>query len=244
MRRLIINADDFGYHTARNAAVIELLERGLLTSTTIILNQPESAAALAYAKSSGKPSFGLHLNLSEGRSMSGQGALEASRYRSLRGTPVLLSRSEFYAAEIEAQFRRAEEVFAPTHMDGHFHIHTYPVFWRPIVRALRAHGIRRVRRYFTHDVVPPRDGLSKRIAKKLFDLYFLHAAALRTTDFFYDVSYFLEHNERLIDMLPANCSIEIQTHPDSDGNRDYRLLTSAAYEKALRSFTLVSYADL
>ncbi|KKR55034.1 MAG: YdjC family protein [Parcubacteria group bacterium GW2011_GWA2_40_23] len=38
MKYLIINADDFGYSDIFNAKILELIERGLVSSTTVMVN--------------------------------------------------------------------------------------------------------------------------------------------------------------------------------------------------------------
>jgi predicted glycoside hydrolase/deacetylase ChbG (UPF0249 family) len=244
MRRLIVNADDFGYHQPRNRAVVSLLEAGLLTSASILLNQPESPFAINFAHKSGRRCFGLHLNLSEGMGLSANRRLNPDGRLDLVSRPVAILRAPFYFREIDAQFERAARLLSPTHVDGHFHIHTKPLFWRRVLHNLKRYHIRKIRRYFTYVGHEEDQGFTKRAAKKLFDAYVVKGAGLKTTDFFFDVSYFLDHHERLMRVLPASCSIEIETHPDDTGNRDYQLLTSSAFRSAIGPFELISYEQL
>lgn len=243
VRFLVVNADDFGYHKRRNVAVADLLERGLLTSATILLNQPGTAFAVEYAQASKRRCFGLHLNLSEGTALSAARPLLASELRSVTGIPRLLVESRFYAREIDAQCARATAAFEPTHVDGHFHIHTHPPFWPAIAASTKRHGISRIRRYFTHALRDRSESLVKKSLKSLFDRYMLEWSGLRTTDFFFDVSYFLDHYEQLKTHLPADCSVEIQTHPEP-GNRDDQLLRSDRFRTVAGDFSLVSYDQI
>ena len=63
--KIIINADDFGWCCERDKGILELFEKGCITSTTVLINGPNAINALKEAKRIGLP-VGLHLNLTEG----------------------------------------------------------------------------------------------------------------------------------------------------------------------------------
>ena len=50
MRRLIINADDFGLTAGVNRAIVEAHQRGIVTSTTLMANSGAFEAATAIAR--------------------------------------------------------------------------------------------------------------------------------------------------------------------------------------------------
>src|SRR5215510_6779295 len=58
---LIINVDDVGNSHAANAAVIDAMENGLATSSTIIVPGPWFPEIAAYAKSHTNADFGVHI---------------------------------------------------------------------------------------------------------------------------------------------------------------------------------------
>lgn len=58
---LIINADDAGMSRDSNAAVIDTMENGLVTSATIMVPPPGFAEIAAYASSHPEADFGVHL---------------------------------------------------------------------------------------------------------------------------------------------------------------------------------------
>lgn len=58
---LIINVDDVGNSHAANAAVIDSMENGLATSSTIIVPGPWFPEIAAYAKAHSSSDFGVHL---------------------------------------------------------------------------------------------------------------------------------------------------------------------------------------
>jgi predicted glycoside hydrolase/deacetylase ChbG (UPF0249 family) len=58
---LIVNCDDVGNSHASNAAVIDGMENGLITSATIMVPCPWAPEIFAYAKAHPEKGFGLHL---------------------------------------------------------------------------------------------------------------------------------------------------------------------------------------
>lgn len=59
---LIINADDFGYNDEQNAAIKELLQDGLITSTSVLTVCEKSKEAVAFAKENAVD-VGVHLTI-------------------------------------------------------------------------------------------------------------------------------------------------------------------------------------
>jgi predicted glycoside hydrolase/deacetylase ChbG (UPF0249 family) len=71
VKRLIVNADDFGLTLGVNRAILECHQRGIVTSTTLMANSDEFADAVASAKrlvpqASGVPSMRRHCASSGG----------------------------------------------------------------------------------------------------------------------------------------------------------------------------------
>lgn len=64
---LIINADDFGYNDEQNAAIKELLQDGLITSTSVLTVCEKSNKAVAFAKESAVD-VGVHLTINSDNS--------------------------------------------------------------------------------------------------------------------------------------------------------------------------------
>ena len=50
MKKVIINADDFGYSSAVNLGIIKAYKEGILTSTTLMANMPGCDEAITLAK--------------------------------------------------------------------------------------------------------------------------------------------------------------------------------------------------
>lgn len=63
MKRIIINADDFGYCEAVNYGIIECYKQGIVSSTTIMANMPGFDHAVDLIKKYPKLGLGIHLTL-------------------------------------------------------------------------------------------------------------------------------------------------------------------------------------
>src|SRR6266568_2059787 len=67
-RRLIVNADDFGRSGSINSAVIRAHREGILTTASLMVNEPACAEAVTLAKANPRLGVGLHLTLLCGHS--------------------------------------------------------------------------------------------------------------------------------------------------------------------------------
>src|SRR5512137_523035 len=66
--RLIVNADDFGRSPAINQAVIRAHREGILTTASLMVNEPACEEAVVMAKENARLGVGLHLTLLCGHS--------------------------------------------------------------------------------------------------------------------------------------------------------------------------------
>lgn len=157
MRRLIINADDFGLTSGVNRAIYEAGGRGAITSATIMANAPRFQEAADFAKSTPRLKTGCHVVLIDGEAMTGSlSSLTDARgrfRRSLKDFARAAVRKQISQEEVqreaEAQIRRIQaQGIGITHVDSHKHTHMFPHVLRPILRAARACGVRAVRNPF------------------------------------------------------------------------------------------------
>src|SRR5258708_6022248 len=63
--RLIINADDLGITSVVNDAIFDHIDRGFVSSATLLANGPAVADAAKRIQLFRKASFGVHLNATE-----------------------------------------------------------------------------------------------------------------------------------------------------------------------------------
>ena len=68
LRRLIVNADDFGRSASINQAVIRAHREGILTTASLMVNEPACDEAVALARENPQLGVGLHLTLLCGHS--------------------------------------------------------------------------------------------------------------------------------------------------------------------------------
>ena len=66
MKRLIVNADDFGWTEGVNRGILEAHRNGIVTSTTVLANGAAFDAAMGLARRELRLGVGVHLNLSDG----------------------------------------------------------------------------------------------------------------------------------------------------------------------------------
>jgi len=155
-RRLIVNADDFGLSASVNQAVIRAHRDGILTTASLMVNEPGCAEAVKLAKENPKLGVGLHLTLLFGRS-----ALSPEKIPGLVnsrgefiGNSVQVGMKYFFKrslreqlrAEIHAQFEKFRAAGLPLdHVNGHLHLHLHPVIFKILMEDSEALGIRHLR---------------------------------------------------------------------------------------------------
>ncbi len=66
LKRLIVNADDFGRTAGINRGIIAAHERGIVTSATLMVNYAPAAEAAALARQNAGIGVGLHVALTGG----------------------------------------------------------------------------------------------------------------------------------------------------------------------------------
>ena len=163
MKRLIVNADDFGLTAGINTAIIELNEAGVLTSSTLMASGPSFAAAVHLAFAQTPLGVGCHVVLVDGSPLLPAGEagslIGGSEGGRPRFRPTLgrfardLLRGRIREAEIEAetvaQIRRIQSSgLYVTHLDTHKHTHMFRGVLRPLLRAARHCGVGAVRNPF------------------------------------------------------------------------------------------------
>jgi chitin disaccharide deacetylase len=158
VRRLIINADDFGYTTGVNRAIVEAHTHGVVTSSTLMANSQAFSEAVQLAKTLPQLSVGCHVVL-----IDGEPVLDAEHLPSLAtdshfrdGLKALAARAiagrideDQIAAEVTAQIRKIQAAgIMVSHIDTHKHTHLFPKILRPLLRAAAGCGVHAVRNPF------------------------------------------------------------------------------------------------
>lgn len=162
VRRLIVNADDFGFTAGVNRAIVEAHLRGIVTSSTLMATGRAFDDAVLLSKSAPRLSVGCHVVL-----IDGEPVLDAAQLPSIASSRSGLARfgdnlKSFIAralsgrlnadqieAEATAQVRKLQSAGVEvSHVDSHKHTHLFPAVLRPVLRAARACGIHAIRNPF------------------------------------------------------------------------------------------------
>ncbi len=161
VRRLIINADDFGLTYGINRAIVEAHQHGIVTSATLMANSSAFDEACQLAKSQASLSTGCHVVLLDGKPL-----LDPARLPSLVETKngnsfrngvsgfalrALSGRIDSDQVEIEttAQIRKLQShAIQVSHLDTHKHTHMFGSVLTGILRAARICGVQAIRNPF------------------------------------------------------------------------------------------------
>lgn len=146
MKRLIINADDFGMTRGVTAGIVESMLRGVVSSTTAMVCLPEAEGNLRRWSHYVEGRVGLHLQLTDGvpcaepsavATLLGGGGRFPRSWRDLRGPDPEEIRVEWHA-----QVRRlAGFGIRPTHLDTHHHVHRLPGVFEAYADIAAAYGL-------------------------------------------------------------------------------------------------------
>lgn len=257
MKRLIVNADDFGRSPGVDAGIVAAFERGIVTATTLMANAPGAERAAGLARERPVLDVGVHLVLTYARPLSDpasipslvdpDGAFPRSPSAILGMERV---RAEEALVEYRAQYERVRELLghAPSHIDTHHWVHDEPALeWAVGELALEMGCVAR-----QHDAAQRER---------------LRARGVRTTDAFCRA---FQHGKNVeVDSLlkilrgisaDGPGSTELMCHPGEPGDKE--LLATSAYAKerpvelatltdprvreavSELGFTLSSYKDL
>jgi chitin disaccharide deacetylase len=136
MARLIVNADDFGLTAGVSAGIVEAHSRGIVTSTSLMVDAPAAEYAVGLAAEHPRLSIGLHF---------------------VDDTPAL-DEPGHAAREFARQLQRFRALMGrePTHVDSHHHVHvkrmpTFRPLAEPLGVPLRGGGqVRYLGAFFAH----------------------------------------------------------------------------------------------
>ncbi len=150
--RLIINADDVGWRAGRDRGIFRSIEQGVVTSVSLMTNGATFADAVVQLRRSGVGT-GVHLNLSEGYSLTGvvAGLTDDSGcfLGKQRSRAVFAANAYDHAAayvEMCAQVQRAGDGgIAIDHIDSHQHMFLFPVLTGMMIELCQQFSIAAVR---------------------------------------------------------------------------------------------------
>ncbi|HVV72816.1 MAG TPA: hopanoid biosynthesis-associated protein HpnK [Verrucomicrobiae bacterium] len=158
-RRLIVNADDFGRSRSINEAVIRAHREGILTTASLMVNEPDAEEAVALARQNPQLGVGLHLTFLCGRSALPREKIPGlvDQAGAFTNNPPAAGFRYFFQrhlreqlrAELHAQFDRFRATGLPLdHVNGHLHLHLHPTIFGLLMQDAAKLGFDRVRLTF------------------------------------------------------------------------------------------------
>lgn len=214
MARIVINSDDFGLDESTNHAIIKALRLGLISSTSCLVNFEDGFSDAINLYKLGKirsDQIGIHLNLTQGKPCLSEttnsillcknsefnGSIRQKPIFSLKHTDRKIITNEL-TAQIELFIKSFG--FAPSHIDGHHHIHTEWAVIRIVAPLAKKYGIGAIR--ISRNV--GNVNFAKNIYKVLLNRY-ISISGKRKTKYFGDIHDFL--NQKSIDK-----DLEVMVH--------------------------------
>lgn len=239
-RWLIVNADDFGLNSSTNQAIIRGHQEGILTSASLMVNEPSFEEAVQMARENPRLGVGLHLTFLCGHSTLPPdkipGLVNSKRefdYNPARvGFKYFIRRElrEQLRDEMLAQFEKFRSTGLPLdHVDTHHHLHAHPVVFRLLIESAEDLGITHLRLTSEPFGVHSRVALGFRPGRVGHGLIFwllagsarrkLKRLDIKHTDAVFgllqDARVDEEYLQRLLPHLPKGIN-EIYSHPSMD----------------------------
>ncbi len=157
MKKLILNADDFGMTRGVNEGIVRAHREGILTSTTLMANGEAFDDAVERARANPELGVGCHLVLvggkcvapgeSVGSLVDADGTLPDSLPLFVARISSGMIRGEEIERELRAQIDKIRAAgIEPTHLDTHKHTHAHPRVMEILGKVGSDCGITRVRK--------------------------------------------------------------------------------------------------
>jgi len=262
MKRVIINADDFGLSPSVNEGIILAHRQGILTSATLMANTPGFEQAVVMAGEAPRLGVGLHLNVVRGIPVSPPSAIPSlvtpeGRFPS-RASVVMRRlflgrmKTDEFEHELRAQVEKALKAGVRlSHFDSEKNLHALPPFFKLVLKLGQDYGIKKVRfvREYRLSAAPGQSvkgtflsllsaGMRRRLRK----------AGLVITDRFYGISYSGRMTAAALDRILSRQkegSAEIMVHPGfvRQDLRDLEPTVGAYYINRYREAELEALLD-
>ncbi len=149
-KKIIICADDFGMSENINEGILYLLENKVINATSCMPSMPAFTNGVRHLKKihNSHIDIGLHLNITEGFSLTSPCSLTKNNI--FLSLPKLLVKSEIRVIkyndvykELKAQLDKFIELWGslPDFIDGHQHIHHFPIIRTAIINLYRDYNL-------------------------------------------------------------------------------------------------------
>ncbi len=148
---ILANADDLGYNTSVNKAILYCFEQEYINSTSLMTSTSyfEETINLVY-NNPVITNIGIHVNLAEGPPLTDfkEDYLDATGNWDIQKTnklfnPLDKAAKTAFSKEINAQIDRALDAkISIVHLDAHLHMHTLPCFYKLFLAAAKHYKLK------------------------------------------------------------------------------------------------------
>lgn len=266
MKRLIINSDDYGRTPEISRGIREAHLRGVVTSTTCMMNLPTTAEDVALAlKETPTLGMGVHLVLTMGKPVSSPETVPSitdGDGRFFKYAALVEQLPHINLEEVQWEWRAQVEAFVnasgrrPTHLDSHHHSSYFsPGLFRQMLALANEYECA-IRFPFTGNISKELEETDKHVPALIGE--FAPRRPDRFVVDFYDEGATLERLLDIINTLPDGTT-EIMCHPgytdsafakesvyNDQRDRELKTLTDPSVKEALQanSIQLITFADL
>jgi predicted glycoside hydrolase/deacetylase ChbG (UPF0249 family) len=273
-KRLILNSDDYGRSPDISRGIRESHVRGVVSSTTCMMNIPTTAADIAVAlRKTPKLGLGVHLVLTMGRPISAHEAVSSVTDENgnfFKYNALVENLSKLNISEVKAEWRAQIEAFIkaagrkPTHLDSHHHSSYFsPALFRAMLELAKEYdcAIRLPVVYGGNEMAGlPAEliGPIKEYAPKLLNEFNPHRPSAFFASFYDELATREEFN-KILEEIQRDGTFEIMCHPgyvdeafakessyNKQRQKELSILTDPAIKQAIQAngIELITFADL
>lgn len=254
MIRVIINADDLGKTPEVDLAIKKAFDDKVITSSTVLANTEHWEDVHSIINTHPEASFGVHLNLTEGRSMTKDGILRqygitndegifTGNIRKIKEIPQELAKSLYNELSTQIDRIKTVEKIPITHIDGHHHVHTLSSISEIVLKVAKDNGITRMRNRYIFPVRFPRYGIRSMINDIPWRFKFKKNGII-ITRYFGPYQSFVEQLRNGI-IPSSDTTIELMCHPGHDFYKEESdLLFKHEIERYLIEIKYINYSNL
>lgn len=202
MIKVIFNADDFGFSKGVNKGVAHSIKKGVVSSTSLLTNMPSTEDAFSIIKKNNLKEIGVHLNITDGKSLTGRSSITDKKGNFIGAYNLLLKLflNKISTGDLKEEFKhQIENVIdrgiTPTHINSHMYLHACKPVCRIFIRLARKYNIKNIRnsydsgitkdkfiflnsQYYKMIFINSQARLQKKILKK---------SNIKTTDYFHGI---------------------------------------------------------
>jgi len=266
MKRLIINSDDYGRTPEISRGIREAHLRGVVTSTTCMMNIPTTAEDVAIAlKETPALGMGVHLVLTMGNPISAPETVPSItdwNGHFFKYTPLIDHLSNLNMDEVKREWRAQIEAFMqaagrkPTHLDSHHHSSYFsPELFHGMLELAKEYECA-IRFPFTGEISKELEATDKHVPDLIKEFGPRHPDGFVVN--FYDEGATREEFLNIINNLPDGTT-EIMCHPgytddafakesvyNKQRDRELEILTHPSIREAIQAngIQLITFAEL